>query len=72
MTYVLRVGASVSQIKALMRCMRYSYTEDYESNFKSLVSEFAQQGFKERMQDSKNYHESLTQTLKSIKEVLRT
>lgn len=67
---ILRVGVSVSHIKAFMRAFRYNYWESHEDYFKSLVSEFAREKFIHQMSDPENYYHSFMSSLFILRKVL--
>lgn len=67
---VMRVGINVAQVKAFMRVIRFAYAEQHESYFRTLVSEFAQKSFTDRMQEVPNYFETLGTALNILKNVI--
>jgi len=67
---VLRVGVNVSQMKAFIRCIRFSYWDYHQNYIKNLVSEFARNDFIEKLADVSNYYQTVTYALKIIREIL--
>lgn len=67
---VLRVGVNVSQMKAFIRCIRYSYWDYHQNYLKNLVSEFARSDLIEKLADVGNYFQTVIYALKILREVL--
>lgn len=68
---LIRVGINVSQLKAFMRTIRFAYSDLHEKYFNTLVSEFAQKSFLDRMQEISNYFVTINMSLNILKKVIR-
>ena len=53
-----------------MRTIRFGYADLHEAYFKSLVSDFAQKSFLDRMQEIPNYFMTISMSLNLLKKVI--